>query len=113
MLDKKSIISAVDLPSETVSVPEWGGDVKVTALSAKAMEAFQASIRDPDGNLTSNIREKFLVVVMIDDKGNRLFEDEDYLLLAEKNPAVMDKVFAVAQRLNGIGEEAKAKIAKN
>ena len=113
MLDKNAILSANDLTTETVGVPEWGGDVDLRALSGLDMEAFQSSIRDADGKVIGQVRERFLAYSIVDGIGERVFTDADIDALAKKNPLVLNRLFEVAQRINGIGAAAQADIAKN
>ncbi len=44
---------ADDLPRETVSVPEWGGEVLVRTMSGTDRDAFEASLLEKDGRMTS------------------------------------------------------------
>lgn len=113
MLDKTTILSAADLTTETVNVPEWGGDVDLRALSGLDMEAFQASIRDADGKIVGRVRERFLAYSIVDGIGARVFADDDIEALAKKNPLVLNRLFEVAQRINGLGAAEQAAIAKN
>jgi hypothetical protein len=44
-------------------------------------------------------------LTLCDATGNRLFEDAEITALGRKSALALDRVFAVAQRLNGIGVE--------
>jgi hypothetical protein len=50
-------------------------------------------------------------LTLCDATGNRLFEDAEITALGRKSARALDRVFAVAQRLNGIGIE-QAETAK-
>ena len=113
MLDKNSILAADDLPVQSVEVPEWGGAVNICTLGALDMAAFQASIRDADGKIVDHVMPRFLVATIVDENRSRIFSDEDFEALAKKNPVVLNRLFDVAQKLNGIGIAAQEEIAKN
>jgi len=112
-LDKTTILAAKDLPIQVVPIPEWGGDVTLRTLNALDMDAFQQSIRGENGAVLNQVRERFLAAAMVDENGVRLFADEDFAALANKNPNVLARLFTAAQKLNGIGAAANAEIAKN
>ena len=50
-LTKDQILEANDLQSESVTVPEWGGDVLVRTMTGADRDAFEASMITtlPDG----------------------------------------------------------------
>ena len=110
VLSRSDILKADDLIRELVAVPEWGGDVFVRAMSGAERDAFEASIvvtrgKDTSMNM-SNIRAKLAVLTICDEIGRQLFEDEDIQALGQKSAAALQRVFEVAQKLSGIGEEA-------
>jgi hypothetical protein len=117
LLDRLAILQARTLPQESVSVPEWGGDVFVRTLTAKELDDFQAaniqgSGKDRKPNL-QNFRARLAVRCIVDADGKRLFEDTDAEALGAASCRAIDRVFAVAQRLNGMTDESTESIAKN
>lgn len=117
VLSKAQILAAKDLDSEIVKVPEWGGDVKVRTMTGVERDSFESSIFETKGtdtkqNLT-NLRAKLVGRVLVDDEGNRLFTDREIEELGKKSARALDKVFKVAQRLNGIGGDAVEELTKN
>jgi hypothetical protein len=116
-LDKKSILEAQDITKELVSVPEWGGDVWVKSLTGAERDQFEASIVQMKGsNMNfnmSNIRAKLASLSLCDDKGVRLFtSDAEVKLLSGKSSQALQRVFKVAQKLSGIGEEEIQELTK-
>lgn len=105
---KDQILSANDLPMEEVPTPEWGEGsfVFVRTMSGTERDAFEQSmLAAKKGGTTNlvNIRARLAVLCICDEKGQRLFADDDAEALGKKSAMVLDRIFEVAQRLNGIG----------
>ena len=110
MLTKAEILATPDLPSEEVSVPEWGGSVYVKAMTGTERDCFEQSMIDAKkADAKLNVRAQLAVRVVCDQQNVRLFTDEDAEALGNKSGKALDRVFDVAQRLCGIGNaEVKA-----
>lgn len=116
VLTKEQILGADDIKTETVSVPEWGGDVLVRGLSGVERDAYEMAVYRPDGKLTSsprNIRSQLVARSVVDENGKRVFTSLDAEQLGKKSGAALDRVFEVAARLSGIRKEDIEEIAKN
>ena len=114
MLTKDQILSNVKLNQETVFVKEWGGDVTVSEMSGTMRDAWEQAIQEKDasGKLVS-VRAKLVVCTVVDEKGERLFTDEDMPAIGKLSSTVLAKVCEVALRLNGLGAESIASAKKN
>lgn len=114
ILNKQAILAAQDLKSEDVAVTEWGGEVRVRTLTGTERDAFESSLVQDGGKRDlSNLRARLLSLAIVDENGARLFSEADIPLLGGKSAAALDRLFEVAQRLNGIGEKEQAALAKN
>lgn len=102
MLTKEAILSADDLPRERVSIPQWGGDVFVRTMTGTDRDAFETSLIGKEGRM-ENVRARLVSLTLCNEVGTRIFGDEDITALGAKSAKALDRVFAVAQRLNGIG----------
>jgi hypothetical protein len=117
-LSRDQILEASDLKTEEVQVPEWGGSVRVRNLTGADRDAFEDSLVTtlPDGtrkpNL-ANMRTKLVVLTVVDDAGNRIFETSDVERLAAKSAAAIKRVYEAAERINGIGAQQEAEAVKN
>ena len=117
-LSRDQILEASDLRSQLAEVPEWGGAVLVRTMTGADRDAFENSIVSvrPDGtreqNLT-NFRTKLVALTVVDDAGNLLFSADDLARLAAKSALAIDRVFVVAQSINGLGAQAVETAAKN
>ena len=114
MLTRDSILQADDLPKESVEVPEWGGQVWVRTLSGTERDAFEQSMVNKKNKPNmDNVRARFAVLTICDEAGDRLFKAADADELGKKSAAALDRVFAVAQRLNGFSDQDQKDIAGN
>lgn len=117
LLTKATILAASDLKTEDVEVPEWGGTVRVRSFTGRERDAFEAGMVRGDGkdrkvDLT-NMRARLVGLTVIDEAGQRIFTDEEVDLLGAKSGAALDRVFAVAQKLNGLSGADVEELAKN
>lgn len=127
LLSKEGILKAQDLRFEDVAVPEWGGTVRIKAMTARELDRYEiAKLPDLSGvsvqnvdfletmkGRIGNVRATLVAHTAIDAEGKLLFSAEDVAALGEKNAGALDRLFQVAQRLNAIGEQAAGAIAKN
>lgn len=107
ILGRAQILDAEDLKTEVVATPEWGGSVIVRCLTGIERDAYEAGIVASSGSATAeynltNLRAKLVARTVVDERGRRLFSDEDVVALGAKNASVLDRVFSVAQRLSGL-----------
>lgn len=112
---KDTILAAQDMKREAVEVPEWACTVYVRCMSASERDSFESAVYDAKskGVTGENIRAKLLVRCLCDDNGARLFTDTDVASLGSKSAAVVDRLFDIAQRLNGIGAKDVEDLEKN
>jgi hypothetical protein len=98
MLSRDEILAADDLPTESVKVKAWGGEVRVRALSGTEMEAFSDwQEKTKPGRVLS--MAGFVACSIVDAKGERVFTIDDAPKLAKKNPDALAEVFQAAMRL--------------
>jgi len=125
VLTKMEILSAQDLKQETVPVPEWSPDGVVIVREATALErdAYEESLLRPTLNKRGeraelktdfrNSKARLVVKCIIDERGDRIFQDEDAEALGRKSAAVIDRIFQVVRRLSGMTLESKQEIEGN
>jgi hypothetical protein len=116
LLDKNQILAADDLPFRDVDVPEWGGVARVRTMTGGERDAFEASIYDTDGTGVklnrTDFRAKVLSKVIVDEKGERLFTDKEISVLSGKSAKAIQRLFDVAQEINGISKAEQDAIEK-
>lgn len=115
LLSAAEILGADDATYELVAVPEWGKDagVRLRSLSGEERDAFEKGSVKVTGKgknetrevVLDGIRARLVAASAVDEKGERLFTDAQAAALRKKNGAVLDRLFAVAQRLSGLSKE--------
>lgn len=117
ILTRDAILTADDLPRELVSVPEWGGEVYVRTMTGEERDGFEAEMVEVKGKNQSqnlkNLRARLAARTMCDEAGAGLFTPADAAALGKKSAAALDRVLAVAMRLNGLGEKDVEELVKN
>ena len=107
ILGRDEILDADDLTASVVEVPEWGGRVRVRAMTAAERDAFDEEILKrndareagvPDAG--KNITALLVMLTAIDDADERLFSEADVEALGAKSGAAMARVFNTARALN-------------
>lgn len=117
MLSREQILKADDLRYEVVSVPEWGGEVRVRSLTGAERDEFESSLFETKGadvkRNMGNMRAKLLALCIVGSNNERVFSSKDIESLGNKSAKALDRVFTIAQRLNGIGAQEIDELTKN
>lgn len=117
LLDKKEILEAADIKSETVAVPEWGGKVKVYGLMGREKDRFEESLINQSGKKTvislANATARLCGLCIRDEKGKRVFSDEDVAALSRKSNAPLARIYDVAEKLSGMKKGDLEEMVKN
>ena len=117
-LSRDDILKAADNEPEEVDVPEWGGSVLVRGMTGRERDAFEVSLMQPGrgGRKVmdpANVRAKLVARCVVDDDGGRLFTDADVAELGGKSAAAVDRVYAVAARLSGMGADDQEELTRD
>ena len=117
VLSKEDIWKAQDTKTREVDVPEWGGKVYIRSLSGKERDHFETSMIQIRGKSQKenfeNLRARLLVLTIVDAEGKKIFTSKDIEPLGEKNAAVLDRLFIIAQQLSGLRKEDVDELTKN
>lgn len=114
MATKEEILGRDDLELREVAVPEWGGMVvRLRAMSGDVRDAYElAAFREreaakKEAREVRNPRARMLVFCLVDEKGGRLFGEEDVARLGAKSGAALDRLYdaAVAQNRYSAAEQ--------
>lgn len=117
LLSKDSILAADDLPYKDVAVPEWGGAVRVRAMSGGERDAYEAMIYEIKGDNVKvnhvNARARLVALSVVDETGAMLFSVDDVEALGKKSARALDRVYAAARKLNAISPADVEELTKN
>lgn len=105
---RDSILSASDLVTELVEVPEWGVTVEVRGMSAADRTALIDRASDSGGKLNTSILYPAMVLACSydPDTGERVFQPGDESAIGEKAGLAVERVVQAAMRASGLSEEA-------
>jgi hypothetical protein len=117
MLTRDAIFAAQDRAFEDVDVPEWGGMVRIAVITGTDRDAYEASMYEMKGKEIKlnrdDMRAKLLARAIVDENLKRIFTDADIRELGKKSSKVIERLFTVAQRLNGMTDESVKELEKN
>ena len=102
---------APTLARETLDIPEWKGSIIIQELTASerdAWEIYNKTARDKGEPV--NIRASLAVWSVCDEQGNALFTRADIPTLGKHSAKILDRIWDVATRINGIGKDGDAEI---
>ena len=106
LLTKDQILGADDRETKTISVKQWGGDVKISTMTAADRDAFEASMIPEKGKdktkQLENFRARFVARCVVDDEGNTIFSHKDMVELGRKSASVLSTLFEACRELNGM-----------
>lgn len=112
-LTRETILAARKLPSLTVNVPEWGGDIcikKMTGVERDAFEALCVARRNAPGGMNGKeIKAMLLVAVLTDADSKLLFSQADVPALNQLEGDVIDRLARQAMTYNGMTEDENKK----
>jgi hypothetical protein len=109
ILTRDEILKADDIKTERVDVPEWGGTVIVKSLTGRQRDEFEGSMIEQRGRRavmnTANMRAKLVAWSVVDETGERLFNNGDIPDLGEHSAAAVNRIYNVAAKLSGLSDE--------
>ncbi len=117
-LTKQQILAAVDLPSEDVAVPEWGGTVKVRGLTGTGRSEYQAGLVQvgADGEREITLRNadvRLAALAMVDESGAQMFSADEVDTLGQKSARALARVVEVAQKLSALSAQDVQELTEN
>jgi len=117
ILSRDQIRAAQDRPRETVSVPEWGGDVIVMGMTGSQRDSLEASVIDRNGKKVKidlkDLRAKVVSRTVVDENGEPLFSEADMSWLGAKSASALQRIYEVGQRLSGMSDSDVEELAGN
>lgn len=102
---RERILSAKDIKSERVIVPEWDDvEIEIRGLTAAERADLLEQVVDSKGKVgLSKLSGSLLVITVFDpETGNRIFSGDDAQNILLKSGAVVDRLNLIAMRLSGL-----------
>lgn len=97
--DKHKILAVDDTQLEKIVVPEWDAEVYIRVLTGTDRVYFENAI-DDKGKDRKNIMAVLCALSIVDDRGNRLFSNEDVDALSKKSSKALARIAKAALSLN-------------
>jgi hypothetical protein len=113
VLTAEQILKADDAKLLEVDVPEWGGSVYIRVMSVGERDSYERMWIGRRETGVENFRTEYLARVICDEKGNLLFSREQIAALADKNGAVMGRLFDAAMKHNYMEGDAVEQAGKS
>jgi hypothetical protein len=117
-LTREQILSADDIRTEWVPVPEWGEDAEllVSGWTARTRDRFDTALSQAlsNGEKDRDVRGIFIALSVVDpDTREPLFEVEDIEALTKKSSLPINRLFNIASGLNPLSDTVIENAAKN
>ena len=110
---RQELLALADLGRESVVGPEWGGrSFDVQALSLADASAVHAALREFRDEKSGELPRGFWAAAWVaatlhEPDGGLVFSLDDIPALAGKSAAALERIYAVADRLNLLSGEAR------
>lgn len=113
----EQILAANDLPTKPVEVPEWGLTVYVRAMNGSERDAYEADLIDnkdkPNKEKLRNMRAKMVVLCVVDEDGERVFEEDQVDEVGRKSANALNRIVDEVQKMNALSDDDIGEIEGN
>lgn len=100
--------------SQKVNVKKLGKHFTVIEMNGEQRNKWAEVSWDDKGEyIETNDRGRLIAHTCYDDNGQRVFTDDDYAKIESGGAAIVQKLYAVAMRLNGLSKESHEDAVKN
>lgn len=115
LLTKDQILSADDLDTEDIEVPEWNGTVRLRGMTGTERDKleFQIGLARNNGSPEVDIRAGCVGKCLLNENDDRLFTDGEIRALGGKSGAVLDRLFDIVRNKSGMTDENLKAAARN
>lgn len=112
---RDQILSAQDIPSEMVEVPEWGVKVEVRGMTgAERTRIMDLAIDNKGGVNLQFVYPEIVIATSFDSvSGEQIFKPADRGALLAKAATALDRLAAVGMRLSGFTQESADQVGKD
>jgi hypothetical protein len=116
---RDKILAAQELPTEEVKTDEWAPSgvpfVRVRGLTAAEREEWERWVGNQDGKKQTFIREKLVVMTVMDDEqpDQPAFSRQDIQALSNLSSSAIVRIWDAARRLSGMQTESELEAQLN
>jgi len=104
-LNRADILKTRPRKTKTVSVPAWCGEVIIQELTARERDHFDQLAESKLE--TGEFRSLLVSFAVVDEQGNRVFQEQDIEPLADLDATSVDLLFTEIRELSGMTTKAK------
>lgn len=117
LLSRDAILAVDDRDYDEVSIPEWGGSVRIRSITGAQRDAYEQSLMQQRGNSRQmnlrNARAKLIVLCAVDERGSPLFTEADVNALSRKNAKPLDRLFDACRKIAGLSDDDMDKLTED
>ena len=117
LLSRDQILNGAQPRTESVHIPEFGGDMLLRGLTADEADEYEGENIEVKGEQIvlnrKQQRARLIQRCAINQDGSQLFSKDDIPALGRLPGAALQKAFVVAQSLSGLGPEANESLGKD
>lgn len=111
LLSKDQILGGDRKKTVDVPIKEWGGDVRLQELSASDRDMWEneSFVLNAEGTGAKfnpkHARARLVVRCIVDDKGKRMFTDDEVAAIGSLSASTVQRLFNAARKLNAISND--------
>ena len=114
MLTLDQILNINDIETEEVEIPEWGGSVKVKAMSGAERDKYLKMVMGKDGKPDmQKILAKLVIMTVVNEENELMFNNGHMDMLNKKSAKALEKISKVSMRLAGLTQDDIEEAVKN
>lgn len=105
-LSRLEILEREDITTVDVEVPEWGGTVRVKAMTGAQRDRLEKSTSGSNGKINKDgFFARIVAWCVVDEAGERVFAEADIVELGKKSSAALMRCAQVAQKLSAVSPD--------
>lgn len=114
VITKDRFLSKRPRKTRIVNVDDLGGDVVISVLTAREKEDFESWVTTNKANTSgANIRARLVCLSVVDEAGNRMFDERDLDALGNIDSHVIEHLFNEILELNAFTKKDAEALLKN
>ena len=115
LLTRAELDAAEDIEYRVVHIPEWGGSIRLRALTGSDRDSYDAEswrLSQAGAGPIADFRVRRVARAIVDADGKRLYSDKDVAALGKRSGAVLDRLDDIVSEMSGLTDASKASAAE-